>query len=30
MPTKSRPAVEPASERATSREHDPVRFRGRR
>ena len=24
MPTKSRPAVEPASERATSREHDPV------
>jgi hypothetical protein len=30
MPAKSRPAVQPASERAMSREHDPVRFRGRR
>src|SRR5688572_17077323 len=30
MPAKSRPAVEPASERATSRKHDPVRFRSRR
>jgi len=30
MPAKSQPAVQPASERATSREHDPARFRGRR